>query len=96
MAALFVFDVVVMLVLGQFLKREPYEESKENKEGVDLTNWEHARVTVASLVLGLISLHVLLSPLGLASTEGQPLLILGIYAILQVIFLFVFRSKKEV
>ncbi|EJS90924.1 putative symporter YidK, partial [Pasteurella multocida subsp. multocida str. Anand1_cattle] len=39
---------------------------------------------------------VLLSPLGLASTEGQPLLILGIYAILQVIFLFVFRSKKEV
>ncbi|MDP9501200.1 solute:sodium symporter family transporter [Bisgaard Taxon 45] len=95
MAALFVFDVVVMLVLGQFLKREPYEESKENKEGVDLTNWAHARVTVASLVLGLISLHVLLSPLGLASTEGQPLLILGIYAILQVIFLFVFRSKKE-
>lgn len=51
---------------------------------------------MASLVLGLISLHVLLSPLGLASTEGQPLLILGIYAILQVIFLFVFRSKKEV
>ncbi|BFU61145.1 MULTISPECIES: solute:sodium symporter family transporter [Rodentibacter] len=96
MAALFVFDVVVMLVLGQFLKREPYEESKENKEGVDLTNWEHVRVTVASLVLGLISLHVLLSPFGLASTEGQPLLILGIYAVLQVIFLFVFRSKKEV
>lgn len=58
MAALFVFDVVVMLVLGQFLKREPYEESKENKEGVDLTNWEHARVTVASLVLGLISLRL--------------------------------------
>ncbi|HDR1022583.1 TPA: solute:sodium symporter family transporter [Pasteurella multocida] len=95
MAALFVFDVVVMLVLGQFLKREPYQESKENKDGVDLTYWEHARVTVASLVLGLISLHAFLSPIGLASPEGQPGLILGIYAVLQVIVLFVFRTKKS-
>ncbi|EEX50265.1 sodium/solute symporter [Pasteurella multocida] len=94
MAALFVFDVIVMLVLGQFLKREPYQESKENKEGVDLTYWEHARVTVASLVLGLISLHAFLSPIGLASPDGQPGLILGIYAVLQVIVLFVFRMKK--
>ncbi|MGY4677455.1 solute:sodium symporter family transporter [Pasteurella sp. P03HT] len=95
MAALFVFDVVVMLVLGRFLKREPYEESKENKDGVDLTYWEHARVTVASLVLGLLALHAFLSPIGLASPEGQPGLILGIYAVLQVIVLFVFRTKKS-
>ncbi|MFD1805813.1 solute:sodium symporter family transporter [Pasteurella oralis] len=94
MAALFVFDVIVMLVLGKFFKREPYEESKENKEGVDLTNWEYAPVTVASLVLGLITLYTLLSPLGLASPAGQPLLVLGIYAVLQLIILFVMRKKE--
>ncbi|WP_101774905.1 solute:sodium symporter family transporter [Pasteurella oralis] len=94
MAALFVFDVVVMLVLGKFFRREPYEESKENKEGVDLTNWEYAPVTVASLVLGLITLYTLLSPLGLASPAGQPLLVLGIYAVLQLIILFVMRKKE--
>ncbi|QPB43010.1 solute:sodium symporter family transporter [Rodentibacter haemolyticus] len=92
MAALFVFDVVVMLVLGQFLKREPYQESKENKDGVDLTPWRYAPMTVASLVLGLIALHILLSPLGLASASGQPLLILGIYAVLQL--LVVLMAKK--
>ncbi|MDO5055551.1 MAG: solute:sodium symporter family transporter [Pasteurella oralis] len=94
MAALFLFDVIVMLVLGKFFKREPYEESKENKEGVDLTNWEYAPVTVASLVLGLITLYTLLSPLGLASPAGQPLLVLGIYAVLQLIILFVMRKKE--
>ncbi|OOF81029.1 solute:sodium symporter family transporter [Rodentibacter caecimuris] len=95
MAALFVFDVVVMLILGQFLKREPYQESKENKEGVDLTNWKYAPLTVASLVLGLITLHALLSPLGLASYDGNPKLILVGYAICQAL-LFVVMRKKEV
>ncbi|OOF71133.1 solute:sodium symporter family transporter [Rodentibacter caecimuris] len=95
MAALFVFDVVVMLILGQFLKREPYQESKENKEGVDLTNWKYAPLTVASLVLGLITLHALLSPLGLASYDGNPKLILAGYAICQVL-LFIIMRKKEV
>ncbi|KAE9529313.1 solute:sodium symporter family transporter [Testudinibacter aquarius] len=95
MAALFVFDVVTMLILGQFLKREPYQESKENHSDVDLTNWKYVRVTVASLVLGLISLHLLLSPLGLASQNGQPLLVLGIYAVLQFVLLIVMRHKQE-
>ncbi|TCP97758.1 SSS family solute:Na+ symporter [Cricetibacter osteomyelitidis] len=93
MAALFVFDVVVMLVLGQFLKREPYQESKENKDGVDLTPWRYAPMTVVSLVLGLIALHILLSPLGLASASGQPLLILGIYAVLQLLVVVLMARK---
>ncbi|MGV6988525.1 solute:sodium symporter family transporter [Testudinibacter sp. P17/SS/0325] len=94
MAALFVFDVAVMLILGQFLKREPYQDSSVNRSDVDLTNWKYVRVTVASLVLGLISLHVLLSPLGLASPDGQPLLVLAVYVVLQAVLLVVMRNKQ--
>lgn len=96
MAALFVFDVAMMLLLGQFLKREPYQENKENKGDVDLTPWPYARLTVVSLVLGLLSLHALLSPLGLASESGQPLTILSVYAVLQVIAIIFIRPKQEV
>lgn len=96
MAALFVFDVAMMLLLGQFLKREPYQENKENKGDVDLTPWPYARLTVVSLVLGLLSLHALLSPLGLASESGQPLTILTVYAVLQVIAIIFIRPKQEV
>ncbi|MDO4697199.1 MAG: solute:sodium symporter family transporter [Pasteurellaceae bacterium] len=96
MASLFVFDVLLMLFLGQFLKRAtPYEDNKINHANVDLTNWEYANVTVASLVLGLFALYALLSPLGLASVDGNPSLILGIYAVLQVIVLLVFGKKKK-
>lgn len=94
MAALFVFDVVVMLVLGIFMKRDtPYQDSVVNKSNVDLTRWEYVNVTVASLVLGLIALYLLLSPIGLASVNGNPMLVLVGYAILQVILLLVMRKK---
>ncbi|PJG86294.1 solute:sodium symporter family transporter [Conservatibacter flavescens] len=96
MGALFVFDVLLMLLLGQFLKREPYVENKENKSNVDLTYWEHAKVTVASLVLGLITVHAFLSPLGIASADGNPSIVLGIWAVLQVIVLIVFRHKATI
>ncbi|QLB12457.1 SSS family solute:Na+ symporter [Bisgaardia hudsonensis] len=94
MATLFVFDVVLMLLLGLVWKREPYVENKENYANVDLTNWEYAPLVVASLVLGLITLYTLLSPLGLASIDGNPLLVLGVYAILQIVVLFVFGRKR--
>lgn len=94
MACLFVFDVVLMLVLGQFLKREtPYEDNTVNHANVDLTNWEYAKVTVASLVLGLVTLYAILSPLGLASPEGNATLILGVWAVLQVIIIAVLGRK---
>lgn len=94
MGGLFVFDVVLMLILGQFLKREPYEENKENLGNVDLTNWKYLKVTSWSLVLGLIALYTLLSPLGIASSDGNPLMVLGVYAVLQIIVLFVVRSNE--
>lgn len=96
MASLFVFDVVLMLVLGQFLKRAtPYEDNKINHANVDLTNWEYAKLTVASLVLGLVALYTILSPLGLASEQGNASLILGVWAVLQVIVIFVFGRKQK-
>lgn len=96
MASLFVFDVVLMLVLGQFLKRAtPYEDNKINHANVDLTNWEYAKLTVASLVLGLVTLYTILSPLGLASEQGNTSLILGVWAVLQVIVIFVFGRKQK-
>lgn len=96
MACLFVFDVVLMLLLGQFLKREtPYEDNTVNHANVDLTNWEYAKVTVASLVLGLVTLYAILSPLGLASPEGNATLILGVWAVLQVIIIAVLGRKQK-
>ncbi|MBE2893973.1 solute:sodium symporter family transporter [Spirabiliibacterium falconis] len=94
MAWLFVFDVVVMLVLGQFMKRvEPYQDSVVNKGDVDLSNWKYAKMTVASLVLGLVTLYSLLSPIGLASDWGNPSMILLAYAVIQIIIILVMRKK---
>ena len=95
MGGLFVFDVVLMLVLGIFLKREPYVENTVNKGDVDLTNWKYIKVTSISLILGLFALYAFLSPIGLASETGNPSVVLGVYAVLQVIVWFVFKPKAE-
>ena len=95
MGGLFVFDVVLMLILGQFLKREPYVENTINKGDVDLTNWKYIKVTSVSLILGLIALYTFLSPVGIASPDGNPMLVLEVYAVLQLIVLIVFRPKNE-
>ena len=95
MGGLFVFDVVLMLILGQFLKREPYVENTVNKGDVDLTNWKYIKVTSVSLILGLIALYTFLSPVGIASPDGNPMLVLEVYAVLQLIVLIVFRPKNE-
>ena len=95
MGGLFVFDVVFMLILGQFLKREPYVENTINKGDVDLTNWKYIKVTSVSLILGLIALYTFLSPVGIASPDGNPMLVLEVYAVLQLIVLIVFRPKNE-
>ncbi|OOF58741.1 solute:sodium symporter family transporter [Rodentibacter myodis] len=94
MGGLFVFDVMFMLILGQFLKREPYIENKENLGNVDLTNWKYLKVTSVSLVLGLLALYAFLSPLGMASSTGNPLMVLSVWAVLQLIVLLVVRDKE--
>ena len=94
MGGLFVFDVVLMLFLGQFLRREPYVENKENLGNVDLTNWKYLKVTSVSLILGLLALYTFLSPIGMASESGNPLMVLGVWAVLQIIVLLVVRNKE--
>ncbi|WP_314343288.1 solute:sodium symporter family transporter [Haemophilus parahaemolyticus] len=95
MGGLFVFDVVLMLVLGIFLKREPYVENTVNKGDVDLTNWKYIKVTSISLILGLFALYAFLSSIGLASETGNPSMVLGVYAMLQVMVWFVFKPRAN-
>ncbi|HGO5816432.1 TPA: solute:sodium symporter family transporter [Mannheimia haemolytica] len=93
-AGLFVFDVALMLILGIFLKRAtPYEDNKINHANVDLTSWEYAPLAVASIVLGLFTLYAFLSPLGLASPDGNPAMVLAVYAVLQAVVCVVFFAK---
>lgn len=67
MGSLFVFDVVVMFILGSVFKRDKeYVPSAKNKSNVDLTDWKYVREFSALLVLGLCYLYAVLSPIGLA------------------------------
>ena len=67
MGSLFVFDVVVMFILGSVFKRDKeYVPSTKNKSNVDLTDWKYVREFSALLVLGLCYLYAVLSPIGLA------------------------------
>lgn len=100
MGALFVFDVIVMLILGIFFKRStPYNESKENKSNVDLADWKYVDLVIMIVISGLFYLYALLSPIGLASKSGKPLLVTGIFLIVEIImvvyFLRNYRRKKE-
>lgn len=97
MGWLFVFDIVAMFILGQFFKRDvPYQENKENKSDVDLTNWKYAKLAAASVVLGLLTLYALLSPIGLASENGNPMIVFLSYLIIQVLLvLFLRKTVKE-
>lgn len=95
MGGLFLFDVVFMLLLGTFLKREPYVENKENLGQVDLTNWKYLKVTSVSLILGLLALYAFFSPLGLAAEDGHPMGVMGVYLVLQILVLLFVRPDKE-
>ena len=45
-------------------------------------------------MLGLLALYTFLSPLGMASESGNPSMVLGVWAVLQIIVLFVVRDKE--
>ncbi|QHB17941.1 solute:sodium symporter family transporter [Mannheimia pernigra] len=93
---LFLFDVILMLVLGTFLRRAtPYEDNKTNHANVDLTAWEHAPLAVASIAWGLICIYALLSPLGLASLEGSPSTVLTVYAVVQAVIIAFFFARAK-
>ncbi|EEY36035.1 sodium:solute symporter family transporter, partial [Pseudoleptotrichia goodfellowii] len=96
MGALFVFDVIVMLLIGSFMKRDtPYKESKENKANVDLTDWKYVDMVIATLFFSLLYLHGLLSPLGLASKTGNPLLVTAAYIVVEIIVIAYYSIKNK-
>jgi len=97
MGSLFVFDIVVMFILGSIFKREtPYVPSNSNKSNVDLTSWKYAREVSALLIIGLCYLYAILSPWGLAGGNGLGKITM-IFAVLTVVILGIitFTKKKD-
>lgn len=96
MGALFVFDITLMFILGTIFKREtPYEENSKNLSDVDLTFWEYSKESVYTLTLGLITLYLVLSPIGIASYNGYPKLILIVFIILEICGLLILRKFRR-
>lgn len=96
MGSLFVFDIIVMFILGSVFKREKeYVPSAKNKSNVDLTDWKYVREFSALLVLGLCYLYAILSPLGLAGGNGLGKITI-VFAILTAVILVILnRTKKK-
>lgn len=77
MGGLFVFDILLMVILGSFMRREvPYELPKENKSHVDLSNWKYAFPVSYILMLGLAYVYTILSKVGLAG--GNSLTVINV------------------
>lgn len=96
MGALFVFDIVSMLILGNIFKREtPYEENKENKSEVSLVNWKYLDIVIFTVIFGLIYQYSLLSPIGFASISGRPLLITLIFIAIEIIVVSIYLVRKK-
>lgn len=97
MGSLFVFDIIVMFILGSIFKREtPYVPSNSNKSNVDLTSWKYAREVSALLIIGLCYLYAILSSWGLAGGNGLGKITM-IFAVLTVVILGIitFTKKKD-
>ena len=97
MGSLFVFDIVVMFILGNIFKREtPYVPSNSNKSNVDLTEWKYAKEASALLIMGLCYLYAVLSPWGLTGGNGLGKITI-IFAVLTVVILGIitFTKKKD-
>lgn len=78
MGGLFVFDVVLMYVLGIFYRREtPYQLSKKNKSNVSLENWKYSKQVTFILILGLCYMYTILSKIGLAG--GNSIIKINLY-----------------
>ncbi|WP_300359439.1 solute:sodium symporter family transporter [Fusobacterium sp.] len=95
MGSLFVFDVVVMFILGTIFKREhEYVGSTRNKSDVDLTDWKYVREFSALLVMGLFYLYAVLSPIGLAGGNSLGKISL-VFAVITAIVLVVLNMTKK-
>ena len=96
MGSLFVFDVVVMFILGTIFKREnEYTGSNKNKSNVDLTEWKYAKEFSALLVMGLFYLYAVLSPIGLAGGNSLGKITLVFVGITVIIFVILNMIKKK-
>ncbi|KEI08674.1 symporter [Clostridium sp. K25] len=68
MGALFVFDVILMLVLSlKFKRTTPYVPNKVNKSNVALHYWKYSMLAGLLLAFALIYMYGVLSPIGIAT-----------------------------
>lgn len=96
MGALFIFDVLFMLISGEHWKREtPYVESAENVSNVDINPWEHVDFWIVTVILSFFLLYLELSKLGFASESGKPLVIFIIYLAIEVIVMIYYLGIKK-
>lgn len=95
MGSLFVFDIVLMYILGSIFKRETeYIPSAKNKSNVDLTEWKYAREFSTLLVMGLFYLYAVLSPIGLAGGNSLGKVSM-IFAVITIILLALIKATKK-
>ncbi|MDD7463116.1 MAG: solute:sodium symporter family transporter [Anaerococcus sp.] len=96
MGGLFVFDAITMLILGKVWKRDTeYVEPKDNKSGVDMTEWKNVNLVITCVILSLFALYAFLSPIGLASESGNPRMVITIYLILLAVSILFFKLKNK-
>lgn len=94
MGGLFVFDIVMMLILGNIYRREtPYVLTTKNKSNVDLTNWKYVKHFSAILVLGLCYLYTILSPIGLVG--GHKITNITIFYLIAIVVAVFVINKYE-
>lgn len=65
LSVLFIFDIVVLLIIGKLRPREQAFEFEDVK-AVDLTPWKHLKTASCLCVAGLVILYLVFSPVGLA------------------------------
>jgi SSS family solute:Na+ symporter len=96
MGGLFVFDILLMYILGLFFKRKiPYELSKKNQSNVSLKGWKYAHQATYLLILGLIYMYVIFSPFGLAGGKSVKNISLIFFIMAIAGFCAVSRVKME-
>ena len=98
MGSLFVFDIVLMYILGSIFKRETeYIPSAKNRSNVDLTEWKYAKEFSTLLIMGLFYLYAVLSPIGLAggNSLGKVSMIFAVITIILLALIKVTKKSKQ-
>lgn len=71
MASMFVCETLLMIIIGKIIPMKEEYVPHKNRPGVDMHPWKRTPLAIAFLMGGLVFTYVLLSPIGLASTNKK-------------------------